>query len=84
MQENVSNMLKFSTRMEANTIPGCEAPRLVIDEVIKLERKAMRKRMRYLVYFTSKQERELERRERAKKRKAKRAKQEAAQGPDRV
>ena len=61
--ENVKTMLKVSTQFESNKLPGLEAPQLVIDDVIKLEKRAMRKKVRYLEYFTHKSQREQEERE---------------------
>ena len=40
-------MLKVSTQFEANKMQGMEAPGLVIHDVIKLERKAMKKKLGY-------------------------------------
>lgn len=40
VQENIKMMLKMSTQFEHNAIPGMEAPGLVIDDVMKLEKSA--------------------------------------------
>ena len=51
VQENVKMMLKMSTQFENNSIPGMEAPGLVIEDVMKLERRAMEKRVAYIEHF---------------------------------
>ena len=72
----VKNMLKVSTLFEANTVPGMEAPRLVIDDVIKLERQAMKKKIRYLEYFLDKQEKNAKKVKSARRKAAREAKKE--------
>ena len=47
-------MLAVSTGFEHNKVPGIEAPHLVLEDVIKLEKQAMRKKIRYLEFFTHK------------------------------
>ena len=44
-------MLKMSTQFENNSIPGMEAPGLVIEDVMKLERRAMEKKVAYIEHF---------------------------------
>lgn len=56
LKNNVNTMLKVSTTFDANPTPGMEAPRLVIDDVIKLEKKAMKKRVAIFEFFLVKQE----------------------------
>ena len=51
VQENVKKMLKLSTQFENNSIPGMEAPGLVIEDVMKLERRAMEKKVAYIEHF---------------------------------
>ena len=51
VQENVKMMLKMSTQFENNSIPGMEAPGLVIEDVMKLERRAMEKKVAYIEHF---------------------------------
>ena len=51
LEDNVKNMLKVSTTFEANKLKGMEAPRLVIDDVIKLERQAMKRKIAYIEFF---------------------------------
>jgi len=51
VQENVKMMLKMSTQFENNSIPGLEAPGLVIEDVMKLERRAMEKKVAYIEHF---------------------------------
>jgi hypothetical protein len=51
VSENVKMMLKMSTQFENNSIPGMEAPGLVIEDVMKLERRAMEKKVAYIEHF---------------------------------
>ena len=46
-----------------------EAPRLVIDDVIKLEKKAMKKRVAYMEFFMHAQEKQMKAAELARKKK---------------
>merc|ERR1719421_1477358 len=73
VNENVKMMLKMSTQFENNSIPGMEAPGLVIEDVMKLERRAMEKRVAYIEHFLTMSEDEKKVRTdlRAGKRKAK-------------
>ena len=59
VEESVKQMLKVSTTFKANQTPGMEAPRLIIDDVIQLEKKAMKRRVAILEFFVTKQERAL-------------------------
>ena len=79
VQEKVKNMLKVSTIFDSNQIKGMEAPRLVIDDVIKLEKQAMAKKTRYLEFFMNKQKQEMKARNRAKKAAAREAKRQKAE-----
>ena len=72
--KDVERMLKVSTTFEANKVKGFEAPRLVIDDVMTLERKVMHKRLGYIEYFMQKSVAERDRLEK-KRRKAKRDQQ---------
>ena len=58
LEENVKKMLKMSTAFEANKLQGIEAPRLVIDDVIKLERQAMKKKVAYIEFFMDRAQRQ--------------------------
>jgi len=51
VSENIKKMLKLSTQFENNSIPGMEAPGLVIEDVMKLERRAMEKRVAYITHY---------------------------------
>ena len=82
VQEGVKTMLAVSTGFEHNKVPGIEAPHLVLEDVIKLEKQAMRKKIRYLEFFTHKAAEQKEKQEAA--RRGKRAEEEEGGGDERV
>ena len=74
VSENVKKMLKLSTQFENNSIPGMEAPGLVIEDVMKLERRAMEKKIAYIEHFLTMSEDEKKVRNDLKKGKRKKKK----------
>ena len=82
VQEGVKTMLAVSTGFEHNKVPGIEAPHLVLEDVIKLEKQAMRKKIRYLEFFTHKAAEQKEKQEAA--RRGKREEEEGGGGDERV
>lgn len=78
INENIKMMLKMSTQFENNSIPGMEAPGLVIEDVMKLERRAMEKRVAYIEHYLTMSEDEKKARQdlRAGKRKKKKKEEE--------
>ena len=80
VQENVKKMLKLSTQFENNSIPGMEAPGLVIEDVMKLERRAMEKKVAYIEHFLTMSEDE--KKIRSDLREGKRKKKSSAQEED--
>jgi hypothetical protein len=69
LDEGVKSMLKVSTQLESNKVKGAEGPMLVLDDVIRLERKAMKKKMKYLDYFTREGDKQLKAKADARKKK---------------
>lgn len=85
VQENVKVMLKKSTQFEDNLVAGMEAPSLVIDDVMRIERAAMEKKVAYIEHFLtmSEDEKKLRSDLRSGKRKKKAAADDSGEGESR-